>query len=189
MQINQLQTKRKSKKRIARGGKRGAYCGQGMNGQNCRAGARKQPLIRQILKRYHKLRGYSFSITRAKPISINLTTIEKHFDEKMILSPLSLVKSKILGRIDNKLPKVKILGTGELKKKLKVSGCLVSKTAKEKIEKAGGTVIEEKLSRNTAKKVAKEIARKISKEKFSKKVEKKVVKKVVKKDAPKPKKK
>ena len=47
---------------------------------------------------------------------------------------------ELLERVDGKLPTIKILGTGEIKKALTIEGCLVSKTAKEKIEKAGGTV-------------------------------------------------
>jgi len=60
MQLHQLSPKHKSKKRkrVGRGGKRGTYCGRGMKGQKSRAGAKFVPIIRGLIKRYPKLRGY-----------------------------------------------------------------------------------------------------------------------------------
>ncbi len=60
MQLHELKPihKRKQPKKIGRGGKRGTYSGKGMKGQKSRAGARMQPIIRELIKRYHKLRGY-----------------------------------------------------------------------------------------------------------------------------------
>ena len=46
----------------------------------------------------------------------------------------------IISKIKGKTPKVKILGTGKLTKKLVVENCKASKSAKEAIEKAGGTI-------------------------------------------------
>jgi len=51
-----------------------------------------------------------------------------------------LLEKKIIRKIKGKLPEVKILGKGKITKKLTVEGCELSKTAKEKIEKAGGSV-------------------------------------------------
>ncbi|MBZ1348254.1 MAG: uL15 family ribosomal protein [Candidatus Nealsonbacteria bacterium] len=60
MQLHQLKPihKRKKRKRLGRGGKRGTYSGRGMKGQKSRAGARFEPIIRGLIKRYPKLRGY-----------------------------------------------------------------------------------------------------------------------------------
>ena len=60
MQINQLSPKHKEKrkKRIGRGGKKGTYSGKGMKGQRSRAGRKMAPIIRELIKRYPKLRGY-----------------------------------------------------------------------------------------------------------------------------------
>jgi len=60
MQLHELQPTHKTKtsKRIGRGGKKGTYSGRGMKGQKSRAGARMQPLVRELIKRYPKLRGY-----------------------------------------------------------------------------------------------------------------------------------
>jgi large subunit ribosomal protein L15 len=51
-----------------------------------------------------------------------------------------LLEKKLIRRIKGKMPKVKILGRGELTKKLIIKNCSVSKSAKEKIEKAGGNI-------------------------------------------------
>jgi len=51
-----------------------------------------------------------------------------------------LLEKKIIRRIKGKVPKVKILGEGKITKALTVEDCLISKQAREKIEKAGGTI-------------------------------------------------
>ncbi len=62
MQIHQIRPihKKKDRKRVGRGGKRGTYSGRGMKGQKSRAGAKFEPIIRSLIKRYPKLRGYRF---------------------------------------------------------------------------------------------------------------------------------
>jgi large subunit ribosomal protein L15 len=57
-----------------------------------------------------------------------------------VVSPETLVKYNVLTMSKGNLPKVKILATGALDKKLSFEGCLVSATAKTAIEKAGGSV-------------------------------------------------
>ena len=68
MQIHQLKPthKNKPRKRIARGGKRGTYSGKGMKGQKSRAGRRFKPVIRELIKKYPKLRGYRFKSLKKK---------------------------------------------------------------------------------------------------------------------------
>jgi len=63
MQLHQLipTTKNKSKKRVGRGGKRGAYSGKGLKGQKSRAGRKLRPQLRDIVKRIPKKRGYRFN--------------------------------------------------------------------------------------------------------------------------------
>ena len=132
----------KRRKRVGRGGKRGNYCGRGIKGQNVRAGAKFQPIVRELIKRYPKLRGYKFK-PKAKNQRIevvNLPAIEKGFNEKETVSPASLLERKIVDKIKGRIPEVKILGRGEIKKSLTIEGCEVSKGAKEKIEKAGGII-------------------------------------------------
>ena len=143
MQLHQLKPihKAKKRKRIGRGGKKGTYSGAGIKGQKSRAGRKMQPIIRELTKRYPKLKGYRQK-TRERPESeVNLLTLEKRFKQGEKISPEILIKRRIIRKIKGRVPEVKILAKGELKKKLMIEGCKVSKGAKEKIEKAGGTIL------------------------------------------------
>jgi large subunit ribosomal protein L15 len=51
---------------VGRGGKKGTYSGRGIKGQKSRAGKRLEPIIRSIIKRYPKLRGYRFKSEKRK---------------------------------------------------------------------------------------------------------------------------
>lgn len=143
MQIHELKpkTKNKKKKRIGRGGKRGTYSGKGMKGQKSRAGRKMAPIARELIKRYPKLRGYNFSPLK-KDIVINLSIIDKVFENNEVVSFTTLVEKKIIKK--SKKGNVKILGNGNLSKKVKVIGCSVSKKAEEDILKMGGEIITEK---------------------------------------------
>ena len=142
MQLHQLKPihKKKQKKRIGRGGKRGTYSGRGIKGQKARAGARFQPVIRELIKKYPKLRGYKFKSKTSKLAIVNIETLAKKFKEKEKITPEILLTKGLIRRIKGKIPKVKILGRGEIKKPLVIEDCEVSKQAKEKIKKAGGSV-------------------------------------------------
>jgi large subunit ribosomal protein L15 len=139
IQIHQLKpkTKIKRKKRVGRGGKRGTYCGRGVKGQKSRAGAKLKPIIREILKKYPKLRGYRFSPKREKFVPVNLDLISKKFKEGEKVSFETLVEKKLI----RKNEKPKILGRGELTKSLIFENLPMSKTAREKIEKAKGKIL------------------------------------------------
>jgi large subunit ribosomal protein L15 len=142
MQIHDIKPnhKNKEKKRVGRGGKRGTYSGRGMKGQKSRAGTgKREPLIRRILKRYPKLRGYN-NASVYDVHEVNISTIEKHFEDGAKITPESLLEKKIIEK-SRKLP-VKILGQGEVKKKFHIEECFISKKAKELVEKAGGSVKE-----------------------------------------------
>ena len=143
MQLHELKknTTFKKKKRVGRGGKKGTYCGTGGKGQKGRAGAKFKPLIREWVKKYPKLRGYNFNVLSSVS-AVNLDVLEKIFNEKDIVSPETLVSKKAVRRVDGKAPLVKILSRGEIKKALVIENCTVSKAAREKIEKAGGTIKE-----------------------------------------------
>jgi len=141
MQIHQLKPihKRKNEKRVGRGGKRGKYSGRGIKGQKARAGRKLKPIIREILKKYPKLRGYRFKAKKEYEI-INLDRIEKKFKEGEKVTPKTLVEKGLIRKRGGKIPQVKILGRGEITKKLTFENCFFSKSAKEKIEKAGGEI-------------------------------------------------
>jgi len=141
MQLHELKknSTSKRKKRVGRGGKKGTYCGGGGKGQKGRAGAKFKPLIREWIKKYPKLRGYNFNVS-VVATPVNLDVLEKSFEVGTIVSPETLAVKRIVRKIDGKLPAVKILATGEIKKALIIENCKVSKTAREKIEKAGGSI-------------------------------------------------
>jgi len=143
MQLHELKknTTFKDKKRVGRGGKKGTYCGTGGKGQKGRAGAIFQPIIRTWIKKYPKLRGYNFNVQENVSI-IDLNVLEANFKDNDIVTPKILTDDRLVRRVDGKIPTIKILGRGEIKKSINIENCLVSKSAKEKIEKAGGKVKE-----------------------------------------------
>lgn len=126
--------KRKKRKRVGRGGKRGTYAGRGLKGQKAHSGGRMpKSRIEEIFK-FPKLRG-----TKNKPavptLAINVSDLEAVAkDGKITRNSITERKAKY------KRHKVKILGTGEVKGAFTIEGVKASKTAKEKIEKAGGSV-------------------------------------------------
>lgn len=147
MQLHQLKPIHKSRKgrRVGRGGKRGTYSGRGNKGQRARAGGKFKPIVRELIKRYPKLRGYRFNPLELKPAIINVETLEKKFSladgrSEIIINPEVLLEKGLVRRIKGKTPQVKILGKGKITKVLAVEGCRVSKQAREKIEKASGRV-------------------------------------------------
>lgn len=141
MQLHTLQTgKHKKAKRIGRGGKRGTFSGRGTKGQRARAGRRIRPQMRDILMKIPKKRGYRFTTFRARPQVINLHVLNAAFSEGEIISPQTLVEKGIISKRGGTHHPVKILGTGDITKKITVEGCEVSASAKEKIEKAGGEI-------------------------------------------------
>ncbi len=145
MQLNTLIPRTKSKKVmiVGRGGKRGKTSGRGGKGQTARAGNKKRPELRDFIKRIPKLRGRgknSNKTIETKPVVINLEAIEKLFKAGDIVSRKTLIEKKGLATFEGKIPYVKILGKGEITKKLSFEGCKVSAEAKAKIEKAGGTI-------------------------------------------------
>ena len=119
MLLHQIKIKNKKKQpRVGRGGKRGTTSGKGQKGQKSRAGRRIRPAIRDYIQRLPKLRGYR---------------------NKSIFKKLPVLN---VGDLEKLLPgmKVKVLGAGEVKRAFHLVGLPVSKTAKVKIEAAGGSV-------------------------------------------------
>lgn len=118
---------------MGRGGKRGTYSGKGLKGQKSRAGKTTFPIIREYIKKYPKLRGYRFNVFSDRIAVINVGTLDKFFENDSVVDPKTLLEKRLIRRIKGKMPKVKILGKGDLKKKLTIKDCDLSKTAKEKI--------------------------------------------------------
>jgi len=149
MQFHQLQyaTINKRPKRVGRGGKRGKTSGRGTKGQKARAGHRIRPEERDIIKKLPKRRGFGKNRSRTvndsvqKPVVINLERIEASA-LRGSLTPAELVAAGVVRRHKGIIPQIKILSGGNLTKRISISGMAVSLSAREKIEKAGGTVVD-----------------------------------------------
>ncbi|HET7515186.1 MAG TPA: 50S ribosomal protein L15 [Gaiella sp.] len=141
---------RKDRKRVGRGlgSGKGRYAGRGIKGQKARSGSHKMAAGFEggqmpIDMRLPKLRGNTSA--DAMPIGpfrtysqpVNLRDLEERFESGEAVTPEALKEKRLIRKIS---VDVKILGIGELSKSLSVSAHGFSKTAKEKIESAGGTV-------------------------------------------------
>ncbi|MEK7462587.1 MAG: uL15 family ribosomal protein [Patescibacteria group bacterium] len=148
MQLHELKpvTQKKVAKRIGRGGKRGKMSGRGHKGQTARAGNSTRSEMLEFIKKIPKLRGHgknraqTVNEERVIAVPVNLVKLETTFENGATVSPKTLVVAGLITTVRKKAPVVKILGTGEITKKINVEGCQVSATAKAKIEKAGGSV-------------------------------------------------
>lgn len=130
---------KKDRKYIGRGlGSKGTYSGRGVKGQGARSGVSGLKLkgMRKIILSTPKLRG--FQSKNAKAQVVNVGDLDKVFADSAKISPKQLCSK---GLIANTSTPVKILGNGTVTNKFILQGCLVSGVAKEKIEKAGGSVV------------------------------------------------
>jgi large subunit ribosomal protein L15 len=130
---------------VARGGKRGKTSGRGGKGQTARAGNKRRPEWRDIIKKLPKLRGrgrnsnLSVKDNFQKPTTVDVIFLEV-FNNGDVVTPATLVEKGVIATWSGRNPRVKIVGNGTLSKSLKVSACGVSDGAKAIIEKAGGSV-------------------------------------------------
>ena len=142
MELNNLKPNkgaRKARKRVGRGpgSGHGKTSGRGEKGQKSRSGYSSQlgfeggqmPLHRRVPKR-----GFT-NIFKTEFNVINLSDLER-FDEGSTVDQNALREA---GVVKGRVKKLKVLGNGDLTRKLTVSADKFSKTAKEKIEAAGGT--------------------------------------------------
>ncbi|NCN11924.1 50S ribosomal protein L15 [Candidatus Kaiserbacteria bacterium] len=148
MQLHELQstTPRKVAKRVGRGGKRGKMSGAGHKGQTARTGNSTRPEMRDFIKKLPKLRGHgknrarTVNAEKVRPVVVNVSALEASFEVGATVTPKTLVSAGVVTAVARRAPMVKILGNGEIKKKLVVENCQVSQSAKTKIEAAGGSV-------------------------------------------------
>jgi large subunit ribosomal protein L15 len=142
MNLNSLKTsaQQKARKRVGRGNGNnwGRTCGRGEKGQMSRSGANHRPyfeggqipLIRRLPKR-------GFTNPNHKNYTlVNVCELNRKFESGEEVNVLSLAKKAMISKIEFGL---KILGSGELTKKLTVTADAFSESAKAKIEAAGGT--------------------------------------------------
>lgn len=114
----------------------GTTAGRGMNGQKSRSGGGVRPGFEGgQMPLYRRLPKRGFTCRNSKEIiGINVCALNV-FDNDAVVDVDALME---VGLVSNPRDGVKILGVGELEKKLTVKGCTFSKTAIEKIEAAGG---------------------------------------------------
>lgn len=126
-------------KRVGRGlGSKGTYSGRGQKGQRARSGGKKGLKLKGLKKMLlgiPKVRG--FKSPYPKMAVVNVGDLEQRYQTGDKVTPQTLLEKGLIDKIE---VGVKILGDGELKKKLTIEGCVVSQNAKEKIEKVGGVV-------------------------------------------------
>ena len=134
------------KMRVGRGigSGKGKTSGRGVKGQKSRSGVAiksfeggQMPLYRRLPKR-----GFN-PIDKIKIAKINLEKIQTFIDKKTINS-IDTIDFKLLKKlkiINKNSQKLKILGTGEIKVKINIEADLISKSAKEKLEKIGGSIL------------------------------------------------
>ena len=145
MKLNNLKKTNYKKIRPERGigSGKGKTSGRGNKGQKSRSGVAVKSFEGGQMPLYRRLPKRGFKSLRKKNIAIlNLSLIQdfyekKVLDEKNPISLKSLIDKKI---INKKFSKLKILGNGEIKKKINISANFISKQAKSKIEKVGGTL-------------------------------------------------
>ena len=145
MQLNELKRKTPNKvhKTVGRGGKRGKTSGRGTKGQKARAGHRIRPEVRDVIKKLPKLRGRGKNINTSivAPMAVvNVDALERYFEAGDTVTARELATRGAVRSRKGRTPLVKILGNGEITKKLTLTGVTVSASARKKIEAAGGSV-------------------------------------------------
>ena len=144
MKLHELQPAAGSVKEVKRIGRghgsgQGKTAGKGHKGQKARSGGSirpgfeggQMPLQRRIPKR-----GFNNKVFAKEYAAVNVSELEKRFESGAVVDADALIES---GAIKKVMDGVKILGNGELSKKLTVKAVKFTEAAKEKIEKAGGS--------------------------------------------------
>ena len=145
--LNNTNSVKIKKIRVGRGigSGKGKTSGRGVKGQKSRSGVAiksfeggQMPLYRRLPKR-----GFNPIVKKNWVAEINLNKIQFFIDNKKIneKEKINLDTLKKNSLIKNYYSKIKILGSGEIKKSIEIEADFSSKSAKEKIEKAGGKII------------------------------------------------
>ena len=148
----------KKRKIVGRGSSSGlgTTAGKGNKGAQSRSGSPlpyvgfeggQMPLYRRIAQR-----GFSNYPFMVEYDVVNLCDIEAKYADGETVNKETLVAKKLVKANKSKKLLIKLLGNGNITKKVTVSVDKISKSAKEKVEKAGGSVVEVKKAENTEKK-------------------------------------
>jgi len=145
LKLNNLAPLCKKRKRVGRGGKRGGTSGKGHKGQKARSGPKidpgfeggQMPLYRRLPKR-----GFNNASFKVPVCIININRLNDLFENDDVVTKDLLLEKRII-----KMPKavagsflLKILGHGDLTKKIIVHADLFSESARRAIENIGGKV-------------------------------------------------
>ena len=135
----------KNRKRVGRGiaSGSGKTAGRGHKGQKSRSGVAIKSFEGGQMPLYRRLPKRGFNPIKKRRIAIlNLQQLQKlisanKINNKNLINLIELKKSKVL---KNKIKEIKLLGNGDFKEKINIEVNFVSKSAKEKIEKNGGSI-------------------------------------------------
>ncbi len=148
----------KKSKRLGRGNAsgKGTYAGKGVKGQTARSGGKRRPgfeggqtpFIRKMpkLKGFRNINQVTFQVVNVSALNI--------YEDNDVVDIVSLYDKKLIS--SNSKP-VKILGDGELTKKLEIKADKISQSAQEKITKASGSFQELMVKVEKVKKLAKKV--------------------------------
>ncbi len=160
MQLHTLgSTNKKMKRRVGRGGKRGTTSGRGTKGQKSRSGHRMRPAVRDLILRLPKRRGYKNRPQSEKPFIVSLSELEaklklfsgekKNIEiDNAFLKELGILPPYHVGAVKILAGKIEMPISVNGSTLLTIKGIKISKSAKEKVEKAGGNIIADKRGLN-----------------------------------------
>ena len=145
MELNSLVKNNKKKIRVGRGigSGRGKTSSRGHKGQKSRSGVAIKSFEGGQMPLYRRLPKRGFNPIVSTPIAVlNLGKIQSHLDKKIIKSgeKINIELLKKLKLVNSRAKKIKILGNGEIKNKIDIEVDFISKSVKNKLDKAGSTV-------------------------------------------------
>jgi len=144
MQIHTLKLKkRKQKKSVGRGGKKGTYSGRGNKGQKARSGVSIDPLFEggrsSLIDRMKKIRG--FKSIKAKALIVDIVKLGEKFKDGDTVNRETLIKKNFFDKMETEGKRIKILGNSPIKIKLTIGqNILISAASRKAIETAGGEI-------------------------------------------------
>ena len=161
MKLNTLKDNQGARRQASRVGRgiaegNGKTCGRGHKGQKSRSGGKVMPGFeggQMPLYRRLPIRGFNNYNFKKNFVTINLNQIQKMLDNKQIKASdtLNLETLQKAGFTKKTFDGLKVLGSGEITGKITLETQGISKSAQEKIEKAGGKVTVKPLNENISK--------------------------------------
>jgi len=135
MQFHNLKRNKSNRKakQVGRGGTRGKTSGRGTKGQGARAGRKKRPEMRDIIKRLPKLRGRGKNFLKSrfeKSLPIKISVLEAKFATGETINPKILLEKGIIKIKNGKMPKIKVLADKPTKKSFIFENVKISKSVK-----------------------------------------------------------